>query len=451
MKYLRFISRLVVGMVFVFSGFVKAVDPLGSAYKFGDYFAAFGTGFLEFLSVPLSILLSVFEMVLGITLLMGYVRKLSAWVLLFFMGSFTLITLVLALFNPVSDCGCFGDAVILTNWETFLKNVVLMALTLVFFTGRNRQPETGNPSGEWAMSGLFFVVAGWFALWNLNHLPLLDFRPYDVGTVIRDEMEIPEGAPVDEYETTLIYMNLETGEEQSFTIEDYPRDTSAWSFVTSESRLVRKGYEPPIHDFAITDPFGYNVVDILLDDPGFSLLMISHDLSSADVAILEKAADWYKLEALSGDYSFYAVSSSPSGEVDEMLERTGLPYPFHAADEIMLKTVVRSNPGFVLIGQGTILGKWAGKDFPKLESVDPNASETIRQASAPLGEEGQLLREAGVYEDLSFNVLDFQTLLPSLLLEPRQKVFERRAVVGFILAVLGLMLGAGYVTPFKRE
>jgi len=451
MRYLRLFSRLVLGVVFVFSGLVKAVDPLGSAYKFSDYFNAFGTGFLEFLAVPLAILLSAFEMVLGIVILTGYLRRVSAWVLLVFMGFFTLVTLVLALFNPVSDCWCFGDALILTNWQTFLKNVVLMGFTLLLFLTRSNGDGPDPRRGEYVLPVLLLIAACWFSLWNLNHLPLLDFRPYDVGTVISEEMEIPEGAPVDQYKTTLIYRNIESGEEESFGIENYPRDTMSWAFVTSESKLVSKGYEPPIHDFAISDPYGNDIVDGMLDDPGYTLLMISHDLGAAGKEALDKAADWHKLETLAEDFSFYAVTSSPSAEVEQVTASEALPYQFYTADEIMLKTVVRSNPGFVLLGYGTILGKWAGKDFPALEDIHPESVEMISEASVPMDEEARLLREAGVYGDFSFNVLEFRSLLPSLIHEPGQEMLEKRAVLGIVFAVLLLVLASGYMVPFNRE
>ena len=196
MKYIRLLSRIIVGVVFIFSGFVKALDPLGSAYKFSDYFTAFKLGFLDFLSLPLGIFLSAFELLLGITLILGYRRKVTFTVLMWFVSFFTLLTLILALFNPVTDCGCFGDALILTNWETFFKNVVLMVFVLILYFGRNTGTYHGNALREWVIVMCLYVMASLFSFWNYRHLPLIDFRPYDVGTVIKDEMEIPEGVPV---------------------------------------------------------------------------------------------------------------------------------------------------------------------------------------------------------------------------------------------------------------
>jgi hypothetical protein len=373
----------------------------------------------------------------------------TSWALLVFMSFFTLITFVLAIFNPVSDCGCFGDALILTNWETFFKNLVLMVFVLLIFAGRREAPEGSRAGPEWILIGICFAAGLWFSIWNYRHLPLLDFRPYDVGTMIGQEMEIPEDAPVDQYETTLSYRERETGDVQEFTMENYPRDTSLWEFVTSESKLVKKGYEPPIHDFAISDAFGGDLVPGILADRGYTLLLISHDIRKADPSALVKATQWQSLERVAGDFRFYAVSSSPSSEVGEVVGELGLVYPLYSADEIMLKTMVRSNPGFILIGNGAILAKWAYRDLPTPEDVSPGITEMIQNASAPLDEEAQLLMEAGIYEDFSFDVVDFASLVPTLVLEKAQEKRENGVTITFVLAVLLLLLVFSRISPLR--
>lgn len=450
MKYLSLVSRMVLGSVFIFSGFVKAVDPLGSAYKFADYFVAFGIGFLEFLALPLAVFLSSFELVLGVALILGYRRSIVYRIAWWFMLFFTLLTLILALFNPVTDCGCFGDALILTNWETFLKNVILMGFVLPLFLMRNREKrQEGRTVSEWAVIAGMFVAISLFSLWNHAHLPVLDFRPYDVGTLIMEEMEIPEGEPVDEYETALVYRNKSTGETETFTIEDYPRDTLEWEFVSSQSKLVSKGYEPPIHDFAIMDQDGYDLVDRILTDQGYSLIMICYDLSRADEAALFKAKDWSKLEILAEDFSFYAVTASPSAQIEAVSNALGLGYPFYAADEIMLKTIVRSNPGFLLIKNGVIAGKWGHRDFPTIADLDPGWTELIGNASAPMGEEAQLLMEAGVYEEFSFDVLDFGQTMSRVLFENNREKHEHAAVAIFVFTVLLVLVLAHLISPVR--
>jgi len=451
MKYIRLLSRIILGVVFIFSGFVKAVDPLGSAYKFADYFTAFKLGFLEFLALPMGVFLSAFELILGITLILGYRKKIVYAVTFWFMVFFTGLTFILALFNPVSDCGCFGDALILTNWQTFLKNVGLMVFVLILWVPRKKLAPGGKVIKEWGIIAGLYIMASFFSFWNYQHLPLLDFRPFDVGTVIREKMTIPEGMPVDEYETSLIYRNKETGEKSAFTMDNYPRDTLLWEFETSESKLVKKGYEPPIHDFAMMDAYGYEQVEQILDDPGYSLIMISHDLTEAREEALMAAGDWSQLEILANDFSFYAVTSTTTSEVDAISAELLLPYEFLSADEIMLKTIVRSNPGFLLLKNGAILGKWGWRDFPSLEKLFPEWPELIGNASAPMDEEAQMLREAGVYEDFSFNVMEFDQLIPDLLLKDGSQKREHGVVVSFILAILVLMLLSEYLLFLNKN
>ncbi len=449
MKYIRLLSRMILGIVFIFSGFVKIVDPLGSAYKLGDYFYAFKLGFLEFTALPLGIFLAAFELVLGIVLILGYRRRVVFLVLMWFMSFFTLLTFILAIFNPVSDCGCFGDALILTNWQTFFKNMVLMVFVLLLYFQRKAEDESDHRVGEWIVIAGLFLMASSFSLWNYRHIPLIDFRPYDVGTVIAEEMVVPEGAPQDEYETTLVYKNKKTGKSESFTMENYPKDTLMWEFESSDSKLIKKGFEAPIHDFAVMDADGTNLADEILADKNYSLMMISYNLSKSDHSALQIARGWSQLEILADDFTFYAVTATPSAEVESISSALNLGYGFYAADEIMLKTVVRSNPGFLLLKNGIILGKWGNSDFPAIEDLDPEWSELVGNASAPVDEEAQLLMEAGVYEEFSFDVVDFDRFLPELLFKQGAKAGERRATIAFIMGMLILLLLTQYVSPAK--
>lgn len=293
---------------------------------------------------------------------------------------------------------------------------------------------------EWSLLAIVYMGAALFSLWNYRHLPLVDFRPYDVGTLIVSQMEIPEGAPVDEYETTLVYRERASGINSDFSINDYPRDTAQWDFVSSESRLVSEGFEPPIHDFAIMDEYGNDLVDQILSDPGYSLLMICYDLNKADEDALLLARDWKGLELLADDFSFYAISASPTDAVNEIVSSLDLAYNFVTADEIMLKTIVRSNPGFMLISDGTIIGKWAYRDFPSVGEVNPDALELMGNAAAPMDEEAQLLMEAGVYERFSFNVLEFSAFEPKLIHQAGASARERGVIIIFILVVVMLIL-----------
>ena len=364
MKNIRMLSRVLVGIVFVFSGFVKAVDPLGSTYKFIDYFNAFQIGFLEPVAFPLAILLSSFELVLGISLLLAYRMKISSLLVLLFMSFFTLLTFILALTNPVHDCGCFGDALILTNWQTFWKNIVIMLFTMVIFLGRHSYSPVRHPRTEWGILVVFFSGVVLLSVYCHNHLPILDFRPYRVGTYIPDAMRIPEGAPESVFETRLYYRNRETGKEKEFTMENFPRDTLKWEFVDAHTELISEGYEPPIHDFNIMAPDGSEITEDIIHYKGYTFFLVAYNAMKANTKALKDANDYYRLAQAMPDVRFFAVSSTLRDDLDSLRTALGLEYDFSQADEITLKTIVRSNPGLVLIKNGTIVAKWAHRDFP---------------------------------------------------------------------------------------
>ena len=213
MKLLRNICRILVGIVFIYSGFVKGVDPLGSDYKFTDYFNAFGMSWMGFSTLFFSFLLSMAEFLIGICLFLNIKLKTAAWGAILFMGFFTPLTLVLAIKNPVTDCGCFGDALILTNWETFWKNIILLAMTLVIFYTRDKYKSIFNFLEQTVLlvgTIIFMFCIQWY---SFRHLPIVDFRPYAIGKNISEGMTIPDGAPHDEYAITLKYKNKQTGHD----------------------------------------------------------------------------------------------------------------------------------------------------------------------------------------------------------------------------------------------
>jgi uncharacterized membrane protein YphA (DoxX/SURF4 family) len=404
---LRLFSRFLLGILFIFSGFVKAIDPLGSAYKFSDYFHAFGLSFMDSLALPLAIFLAAFELVLGIVLILGYQKKRTYWLLLFFMTFFTVLTFILALTNPVTDCGCFGDAVILTNWETFFKNMVFMVFALILFQSRRKAVNVHRREVELFWIALFFAGSFILSLNAIRHLPLLDFRPYNIGTHIPSEMEVPEDAPRDVYETVLYYKNTETGETEEFSIDDYPSDTIAYQFVTSESNLVKKGYEPPIHDFGIMDPEGVDVTDNILSFHGYTLLMISHDLENVSKPILSDGNNWSQLEQFALDFRFIPVTAAMETTIEEVSIDADLDYDFYVGDEIMLKTMVRSNPGFIMLKNGTIISKWGNRDFPPCYNWNSKWVDLIQNYAENLDPEVMMLIEEGLLDDFQYKIIDF--------------------------------------------
>ncbi len=367
MKFLANLSRILVGVVFIFSGFVKGVDPLGSNYKFIDYFNAFGMGGLSFSALFFSFVLSLAEFLIGICLFLNIKTKWAAWGALLFMGVFTPLTLILAIKNPVTDCGCFGDAWVLSNWETFGKNVVLLAFTIMAFIYRNKFKPLFNFLEQTVLVAGTIIFMLCIEFYCYRHLPILDFRPYAIGKNITEGMTIPEDAPHDEYQITLKYKNKNTGVIQEFDETNYPwQDTLNWEFHSSDQKLVKEGFKAPIHDFVIEHPDLGNITEEILQDDNYTFLVVAYKLANTSTENLEKInklADYAREQG----YRFYGLTASNADEVKKFTETHHIPYEFCVMDEIQLKTIVRSNPGLVLLKKGTIIDKWAHRDVPLLE------------------------------------------------------------------------------------
>ena len=362
-------SRLIAGIVFVYSGFVKGIDPLGSAYKFTDYFVAFNMEFLESFALPLSVLLSLAEMLIGVMLLAGVHMLIASWAVLLFMSFFTVITFVIALTDPVADCGCFGDAIILTNWETFWKNVVLMVFVVNIFISRKKFTLFfGNKFAEWGTVVFFMIAIAGISAYSYRNLPLIDYRPFSTGTDIEEKMSIPPDAPADEYEIILYYEK--DGETRAFAVDSIP--DPSWEWVRTESTLVSRGYEPPIADFFIESvDEGIDHTFDILDDDGYTFLLVSYNLGKSSEKSLDRInrlADW----SAERDVNFIGLTASPGSQIEDFAERTNARYDFYHSDEITLKTVIRSNPGLLLIKEGTILGKWHYRNIPHAGELKDN-------------------------------------------------------------------------------
>jgi uncharacterized membrane protein YphA (DoxX/SURF4 family) len=366
MSVLRITSRILVGIIFVFSGFVKAVDPLGSAYKFIDYFIAFRLEFLQSLAFPLALFLIAAEFIIGVSVLTGFKCEIGAWGVLIFMSLFTPLTLILAIFDPVEDCGCFGDAIVLTNWQTFFKNIVLMVFVIFIFLSRKKYQIIYPARVEISILTIIMLAFLSFSIYSYYHLPFIDFRPYSIGTNIPENMGIPEGAPMDEYETILVYEK--DGVKKEFTSENFPWQDTTWKFISQKSNLISEGYIPPIHDFNIIDSEGNEITDLVLSDNNYSFLMISYSLSGANQKGLNTANN-IALYCSQYDYDFYFLTASTSSEIDILLNTMDLNFDFYFTDETTLKTIIRSNPGLVLLKNGVILGKWHYNDFPETKEI----------------------------------------------------------------------------------
>lgn len=354
-------SRIIFGGVFLFSGFVKAIDPVGSAYKFDDYFAAFGLSALDVFSLPLAFTVAAFEFFLGANTLLGSYKKSVPFLDLLFMLFMTPLTLYLAIANPVSDCGCFGDALILSNWETFFKNIVLLALS-IFLVRNNTQVRAVYDE---AVQGLVSLYIIFFSLTisfiGSHNEPILDFRPYKKGVNISEAMSIPEDAPETQYKTTLIYEK--DGKEHTFLLEELPELDSTWTFIKTINEEIGKGYEPPIKDFAVLSQQGNDITEQLLTDENFAFWMIAPSLKDADDSEIDRLNELYDYSAEHG-YKFICLTASNADEISEWRDDTGAEYDYAFVDKKTLMTILRSNPGVMLVKNGTIYWKASPHALP---------------------------------------------------------------------------------------
>ena len=359
-------ARTLLGLTFIFSGFVKAVDPLGTVYKIEDYLNAFGGFFTQLVPAApyAACALILFEFVLGVLLTFNVWTKVTSWLALAMMLVMTPLTLYLAITNPITDCGCFGDAIHLSNWATFGKNVVLLVLVAVLLWAKDHLFATWVQPINILICVLAFCLCGGLMTYSLLHLPPVDFRPYKIGNNIPELMvvEIPEDAPRDEYEYRFIYEK--DGVQQEFTLDNYPKNDSSWVFVEQTSKLIKKGYEapePPVHDFVLTltdEETGdiYDMTDEILEQDSVTLA-IMYKIERASRKMVAKLNRLYEHSMETG-MPFYAVTGSGEREVEIWRAETGAEYPILSCDGITLKTIVRANPGIVVLHQGTVADKY---------------------------------------------------------------------------------------------
>ena len=365
------LSRTLLGLVFVFSGVVKAIDPLGTVYKIEDYLKAFGGFFTELL--PLAEIaawgLIILELLLGVCMLLNIRTQWTSWLALLFYLVMTPLTLYIALTNPVSDCGCFGDAVVLTNWQTFWKNVVLILLAILLVALRKHTRQLWSNWMELVLVVLTIVVAVAFMTWTRLHLPIKDFRPYKIGNHLPTLMEYPEDAEPDQYDISFVY--AKDGVEQTFTLENYPKGDSTWTFVRQDSRLIKKGYEPPIHDLEILNADYEDLTWDILESEEPVTLVVMYDLAKADksqIAKVEALASNLSPFASSPDTlplegelegAFYILTGSGTDDIINFsLEYPALSDYICTCDPVTLKTIVRANPGVVVLQNGIVIDKY---------------------------------------------------------------------------------------------
>lgn len=351
-RTLLFVSRAILSVLFIFSGFTKWVDPVGSQIKFEEYFRAFSLDALAPLSWVAAVVMPAAELFIGVMLSMGLYRRFTAWMSLLFMSFFTLLTFFTWKIFPVSDCGCFGDFITLTNAQTFFKNVVFMVPTVMLFAWYGR-----GESGSDRDMRTTLLLAAWTLLlpvYTIGRLPLLDFLPYDEGVNIEAAMSVPEGADRGEHRTRLLYRDLKSGEERLFEIEDTTwYDTTRWEYVETVDEVVREGYTPPIASFSAVDVYGAEHGAELLQQRGYVALIVIKDLKKTERKVFRKNLD--SLRALSAKGVKLAVLTQL--DIAAVSERIGGDIPCYNMDETQLKSIVRSKSGVVFLYDGTIVAK----------------------------------------------------------------------------------------------
>jgi uncharacterized membrane protein YphA (DoxX/SURF4 family) len=374
MKALVWVCRIAVGLLFIFSGLIKANDPLGFSYKLQEYFEVFHVMFLNPLALTAAITLCALEMLLGFALLIGTRANAVAWGLLLLIIFFGFLTFYSAFFKVVQTCGCFGDAIPLTPWQSFSKDMVLLALVAVIFVKRWTIQPLFNPS---VSNGLFVgavVFSFGFGLYTYNFLPVMDFLPYKVGANLLDEMKTPPGAKPDEYEITYQLKNKLTGATRTMTDKEYMKTgiwkDANWAVVgTPESKLVKKGFEPKIRDLAIQDAQGTNYTQELLGNPFYNLVIVAYELDHTDEQALARInalavnlTDNYNIRTI-------LLTSNSAPGATAFAKKHHLVSEIYYADGVPLKTIVRSNPGVLLMKGGTVIAKWHYHSLPKYDDI----------------------------------------------------------------------------------
>jgi len=374
-KALLSIARVFVGVLFIFSGLIKANDPLGFGYKLQEYFEVFHLSFLDGFATPIAILLCVLEIVLGGLLLAGFYQKLVAKGLLLLIIFFTFLTFISAYFKVVTSCGCFGDAIPLTPWQSFSKDLVLLVMIVYIYIYRNLITAIAlKRNVQTAFLIAVFAISVLFSVYTYSFSPILDFLPYKIGANIPSLMKIPEGAPADEYLIMYDLKNKKTGKEQQMSDKDYLK-TEIWKDENWEiigdptNKLIKKGYEPKVKDLFITDASGTDYTKELIENPYYNLIIVAYNLGDTNKeaiaelnALAVNAADQYNIRTI-------LLTSNSATDAEAFSKKMKLVTEIFYADAIPLKSMVRANPGVLLLKNGNIINKWHYNSMPSFEKL----------------------------------------------------------------------------------
>ncbi|HEY0175701.1 MAG TPA: BT_3928 family protein [Pedobacter sp.] len=368
-------SRIFVGVLFIFSGLIKANDTLGFGYKLEEYFDVFHLSFFSPFATGIAIFLCVLEIALGALLLLGFWNKKVATGLLGIIIFFTFLTFVSAAFKVVTSCGCFGDAIPLTPWQSFSKDLVLLVLIVYIFLNRSRiLPVTENPGKQ--KIGLIAVVAlaFIFSIYTYTYLPVIDFLPYKIGASLPDAMKIPAGAAPDQYLIMYKLKNKATGSTKEMSDKDYLKSgiwkDNNWEIIGQpEQKLIKKGYEPKIKDLVISDASGTNYTKELIENPYYNLIIVAYNLNHTNEEAISKlnavvldATEQFNIRTV-------LLTSNSAQDAAAFSKRNKLLAEIFYADAVPLKSMVRANPGVLLLKNGVVINKWSYRSMPSFDKL----------------------------------------------------------------------------------
>ena len=374
-KFLISFSRYFVGILFIFSGLIKANDTLGFGYKLQEYFEVFHIPFLHDYATAIAILICTLEIVLGAMLLLGFFARKVAFGLVILILFFTFLTFYSAFFKVVTSCGCFGDAIPLTPWQSFSKDLILLFFILIIFLNRKSITPVISPEGaQRVIIGIILILSLGFSLYTYNYLPILDFLPYKKGNNLPALMVMPPGADPDIYEITYTLKNKSTGETKTMSDKEYLKteiwkDTNWEIFGDSESKLIKKGYDVKIKDLKISDSQGTDYTKEIIENPYYNLVIVAYDLDKTDKtaigdlnAIAMNASENYNIRTV-------LLTSASALGAEQFSKKNKLIMEIFYADAVPLKSMVRANPGLILLKNGTVVNKWHFHSMPNYNEL----------------------------------------------------------------------------------
>lgn len=369
MKYIIWLLRIIVGALFIFSGLIKANDPSGLSYKMNEFFEVWHMDGLATYSLTLSVLMIGFEIIAGIALLLGAASRIFSFLLLLLTLFFTFLTAYVYLTDKIKECGCFGDCIKISNAETFWKDVILTVFVVILFIYRNRIKPLFKAKTTFVLMSMAVIFAFGVQWYTLNYLPIFDCLAFKKGTNIWEKMQPPPGSIPDVYKTMMIYEK--DGKQQEFDETNYPWQDSTWKFVDSKSILVQKGNsDPAIKDFVLNDYNGNDLTEAILKEPGYTFLMFIKDVKKASRENIQRIQQLI-IQANQQNVPFYILSSSAKSEADKF----AADYKLQGAQWLIIdgtvsKTAMRTNPGLMMLKDGTIQQKWSFKSYPKAIQLD---------------------------------------------------------------------------------